>query len=342
VAEDFSSDVWYSWTSDRNGAVSIEACNPWFDTLLAVYTGESLASLTAKAANDDAAGALWSRVTLDVTAGTTYKFAIDGYGGHSGTTVISGAFTAKQPTPTPPTPPTPTPTPAPAPTPVAPDTTITEAPGSSTTNTRPTFSFISSADGSDFECQMDNRDWADCTSPFQPATALTGGFHSFAVRAISPDGLTDETPASVAFAVQAPVSDPTVPPTLNPGILVPASTTLSVLGRTATLSLSCIPASASASAKSRAHVADTDGPCNGRLRLTTSRGSSQRAVTLDAGATGNVSFPIDAHIARTVNAGTSVRATLRVSQGTTTRSVTVTLRKLSASARSRLLGQARK
>jgi hypothetical protein len=37
-----------------------------------------------------------------------------------------------------------------------------------------------------------------------------------------------------------------------------------------------------------------------------------------------------------------VRATLRVTQGTATRSVTVTLRKLSASARSRLLGQARK
>jgi hypothetical protein len=37
-----------------------------------------------------------------------------------------------------------------------------------------------------------------------------------------------------------------------------------------------------------------------------------------------------------------VRATLRVYQGTTTRSVTVTLRRLSASARSRLLGEARK
>ena len=189
---------------------------------------------------------------------------------------------------------------------------------------------------------MENRDWVDCTSPFQPATALTSGFHSFAVRATSPDGLTDETPASVAFAVQTPASDPAVPPTLSPGILTPTSTTLSALGRTATLPITCVPASATASASSRVHVADTDGPCSGRLRLTTGRGSSQRTVTLDAAATSNVSFTIDARTARTVGAGTAVRATLRITQAATTRSVTVTLRKLSASARSRLLGQARK
>jgi len=48
-----------------------------------------------------------------------------------------------------------------------------------------------------------------------------------------------------------------------------------------------------------------------------------------------------ARTARAVNAGTAVRATLRITQGTTSRSVTVTLRRLSASARSRLLSQGR-
>lgn len=189
---------------------------------------------------------------------------------------------------------------------------------------------------------MEGRGWADCTSPFQPQTALTAGFHSFAVRATSPDGLTDETPASVAFTVQTPASDPTDPPALSPGILTPTSTTLSVLSRRATLSITCVPASAAASASSRARVADTDGPCSGRLRLATGRSSSQRTINLDPAATSNVSFPIDARTARTVGAGTAVRATLRIYQGATARSVTVTLRKLSASARSRLLGQARK
>ena len=326
-----SASIWYQWAATEDGSLELKTQGSSFDTLLAVYSGSSISGLTTLAANDDVAGGNWSRVSLDVTAGTTYKIAIDGYGGHSGTTVLSGVFTAKRPTPTPPTP-----------EPVAPDTTITESPGTSTTNTRPTFSFISSADGSDFECQMEGRIWVDCTSPFQPEAALTSGFHSFAVRATSPDGLTDETPASAAFTVQTPASDPTDPPTLSPGILTPTSTTLSALGRTATLSITCVPASASASASARVRVADTDGPCSGRLRLATSRSNSQRTISLGAAATSNVAFPIDARTARTVNAGTAVRATLRLTQGATTRSVTVTLRKLSASARSRLLGQARK
>jgi len=327
-----SASIWYSWTATEDGSLELKTQGSSYDTLLAVYTGDSLASLTARAANDDATGVLWSRLTLDVTAGTNYKFAIDGYGGLSGATLISGVFTAKRPTP------------PPIPEPVAPDTTITESPGTSTTNTRPTFSFISSAEGSDFECQMEGGDWTDCTSPFQPATALAAGFHSFAVRATSLEGLTDATPASVAFAVQvtAPVPVPTDPPTLTPGVLTPTSTTLSVLGRTATLSISCVPASAPAASKNRARATTADGACQGRLRLVTSRSNSQVAVNIGAGAISNVNFPIDARTARTINAGTAVRATLRVYQGSTYRSVTVTLRKLSASQRSRLLGQARK
>ena len=330
-----SASIWYRWTASEDGSLELKTQDSSYDTLLAVYEGDALSSLTMKAANDDVIGNIWSRVTLDVTAGTTYKIAVDGYGGRSGATSISGTFTAKRPTPTPP------PTPTPEPEPVAPETTITESPGTSTTNTRPTFSFISTAEGSDFECQMEGRTWVDCTSPFQPETALSSGFHSFAVRATSPDGLTDETPASVAFTVQTPASDPADPPTLIPGILTPTSTTLSVLGRTATLSITCVPASARASASARVRVAATDGPCSGRLRLSTSRSNSQRTINLGAAATSNVAFPIDARTARRVGAGTAVRATLRVTQGATTRSVTVTLRKLSASARSRLLGKAR-
>ena len=331
-----SASIWYLWTATEDGSLDLKTQGSSYDTLLAIYEGDALAALTMKAANDDVSTGLWSRVTLDVTAGTTYKIAVDGYGGRSGTTLVSGAFTARRPTP----PPAPTP-PPPPPAPVAPDTTITEWPGTSTTNTRPIFSFTSNADGSSFECQMEGRDWVACASPFQPAAALADGFHSFAVRATSTDALTDETPASVAFTVQAPAPAPSDPPTLTPGVLTPASTTLSVLGRTATLSISCIPASA-ASSGSRSRAAANDGPCSGRLRLTIGHGSSQRTVNIAAAATSNVVFPIDARTARTVNAGTAVRATLRIYQGTNARSVTVTLRKLSASARSRLLGQARK
>ncbi len=194
---------------------------------------------------------------LAVTSGTTYRIAIDGYNAQTGTTNLGGSFTvAAPPAPTPP--PTPTPTP-PADT-TAPETTITDAPGSATTNTRPLFSFISSEDGSTFACQMEGRAWFDCGSPFQPAAALSNGFHSFAVRATDIAGNTDRTPASVAFTVQAPATTPAPdpgPPILNDGFFTPTSTTLSVVGRTATLSLTCVPASASS--RSRVAVIATDG-----------------------------------------------------------------------------------
>ncbi len=190
-------------------------------------------------------------MTLPVTSGTTYRIAIDGYNALTGTTNLGGSFTvAAPPTPTPPADTT------------APETTITDAPGSATTNTRPLFSFISSEDGSTFACQMEGRAWFDCGSPFQPAAALSNGFHSFAVRATDIAGNTDRTPASVAFTVQAPATTPAPnpgTPILNDGLFTPTSTTLSVVGRTATLSLTCVPASASSASRSRLAVIATDG-----------------------------------------------------------------------------------
>ncbi|MBV5335905.1 hypothetical protein JZU48_02580, partial [bacterium] len=52
-----------------------------FDTLLAAYTGSSLSALTVRYASDDVIGGDWSRIIFPVTAGTTYRIVIDGYGG---------------------------------------------------------------------------------------------------------------------------------------------------------------------------------------------------------------------------------------------------------------------
>ena len=50
--------VWYSWTPSGSGPVVISTCSSFFalDTLLAVYTGGSVDSLTQVASNDDAPG----------------------------------------------------------------------------------------------------------------------------------------------------------------------------------------------------------------------------------------------------------------------------------------------
>jgi len=87
--------VWYSWTPSTSGPVDISTCSSFFgnlDTLLAVYTGSAVNALTPVAGNDDnLAGEGFpgckgtdSEVSLEVTAGTTYRIAVDAAGGTRG------------------------------------------------------------------------------------------------------------------------------------------------------------------------------------------------------------------------------------------------------------------
>jgi hypothetical protein len=77
--------VWYSWTPPAAGTVTISTVGSDFDTLLGVYTGSSVGSLTTVASNDDAnPPAGWSSVTFPASAGTTYQIAVDGYNGGGG------------------------------------------------------------------------------------------------------------------------------------------------------------------------------------------------------------------------------------------------------------------
>src|SRR5204862_80429 len=55
-----------------------------FDTVLGIYTGSSVGNLTAVASDDDSGGNHTSRATFTATAGTTYRIAVDGFGGATG------------------------------------------------------------------------------------------------------------------------------------------------------------------------------------------------------------------------------------------------------------------
>lgn len=82
--------VWYTWTSPISDAVNISTLGSDFDTILGVYTGNSVDSLTLIAANDDAGGAtLTSSVSFVATAGTIYHIAVDGYGGDTGNITLN-------------------------------------------------------------------------------------------------------------------------------------------------------------------------------------------------------------------------------------------------------------
>jgi hypothetical protein len=86
--------VWYRWTPSTSGSATIDTIGSNFDTLLAVYIGSAVNSLTLIASNDDIGGGnLQSRVTFSATAGTTYSIAVDGYGGATGNITLNWSLT---------------------------------------------------------------------------------------------------------------------------------------------------------------------------------------------------------------------------------------------------------
>src|SRR5439155_22365432 len=82
--------VWWTWTAPGDGLARISTSGSNFDTLLAVYTGSTLGSMASIASSDDAGGLdVTSAVAFDAVGGTTYQIAVDGFGGASGTIVLS-------------------------------------------------------------------------------------------------------------------------------------------------------------------------------------------------------------------------------------------------------------
>jgi mucin-19 len=84
------SSVWWSWTAPVNGTMTLNTLGSSFDTLLAVYKGTSVSSLTSLGSDDDYANVRQSLVVFGAKAGTTYRFAVDGY--NNGNGAVSGAI----------------------------------------------------------------------------------------------------------------------------------------------------------------------------------------------------------------------------------------------------------
>ena len=77
--------VWWSWTAPASGQFIVSTNGSDFDTLLAVYTGSVVSSLSSVAASDDAQSQTRSAaLVLSTTAGRAYQFAVDGYNGDAG------------------------------------------------------------------------------------------------------------------------------------------------------------------------------------------------------------------------------------------------------------------
>jgi hypothetical protein len=88
-----------------------------------------------------------------------------------------------------------------------PDTPITSGPPPGPGSDRtPTFTFDSTEPGSRFECSIDGGPFFPCTSPFT-TPELSGGPHTFAVRAIDASGNTDLTPTVYSFTIIRQLGD---------------------------------------------------------------------------------------------------------------------------------------
>src|ERR1051325_1736877 len=74
--------VWWTWTAPFSGGMTLTTQGSTLDTLLAVYTGDSVSTLVFVAGNDEdplSTAGLQSRVTCNVISNVTYQIAVDGF-----------------------------------------------------------------------------------------------------------------------------------------------------------------------------------------------------------------------------------------------------------------------
>ncbi|MFN0318373.1 MAG: S8 family peptidase, partial [Burkholderiales bacterium] len=87
--------VWWKWVAPSAGQVSLNTHGSGFDTLLAVYTGTSVAALTAVASNNhDGTANGASGLLYQAQVGAEYQIAVDGDGGASGALALAWALNA--------------------------------------------------------------------------------------------------------------------------------------------------------------------------------------------------------------------------------------------------------
>ena len=83
--------IWWRWVAPGDGPVALNTQGSTCDTLLAVYTGSSVSSLTVVASNDDTGG-ITSALNFTAAATTEYWIAADGKNGTTGTVTLNLSF----------------------------------------------------------------------------------------------------------------------------------------------------------------------------------------------------------------------------------------------------------
>jgi subtilisin family serine protease/Tol biopolymer transport system component len=88
-----TASIWYKFTAPSNGVLSVDTFGTSFDTVMALYRGNSLSSLIQLDANDDSHQTLQSAVgPVRLVAGTTYRIAVADYDGGTGDVTVNWIF----------------------------------------------------------------------------------------------------------------------------------------------------------------------------------------------------------------------------------------------------------
>ena len=87
--------VWWRWTAPRSGVAVVDTHGSEFDTVLAVYSGNSLEGLVPISQSDDYLDAITSQVSFEANGGNTYSIAVDGFGTTTGAVTLNLAMSEK-------------------------------------------------------------------------------------------------------------------------------------------------------------------------------------------------------------------------------------------------------
>jgi len=185
--------VWWKVVPPMDGSVRLNTYGSGFDTVLGLYTGDSVSTLTLVAASDDCGG-YESCVSQPVTGGVTYYIAVDGYndgaGADSGLVRLQASFASY-------------------PAQMAAPTVTAGAPGSGTvsaTFTPPTFSGSSPIVDYWVNCWSNDggvrRSQSGPTSPIEVASLTPGKSYSCVVGARNSEESGVNSPASNVVAVR--------------------------------------------------------------------------------------------------------------------------------------------
>ena len=85
--------IWWNYTATSDGVLTLSTTNSVIDTLLGVYSGSKVSSLTTLASNDDAyPSSSFSVASVPIKSGQTVHIAVDGFAGAVGQVSLTYSF----------------------------------------------------------------------------------------------------------------------------------------------------------------------------------------------------------------------------------------------------------